>query len=151
MKKLMILLAISLTGALFASAQTSYSEHPAKGTVRTHQPAKLDQLLAKSSPQVPANTDNTLVVSGFRVQLYSSNNAHKAKRDAFNLEKDLLAAYPEQQVYVSYVAPFWKVRIGDFSSYFEALAFSRKLKEQFPQYSDEIYIIKEDVVSVSKF
>ena len=151
MKRLTTLLtALCLTGALtLAFAQQSYNGQ--KGTVRTHQPAALNQLLAKSSSQAPVNTDNTLVVSGFRVQLYSSNNAHKAKKDALNLERDLLTAYPEQQVYVSYIAPFWKVRIGDFSSYFEALAFSRKLKEQFPQYSDEIYIIKEDVVSVSKF
>ncbi|MBO4369925.1 MAG: SPOR domain-containing protein [Paludibacteraceae bacterium] len=150
MKKLIAILgmAVALT-TVYAQNYTGSSQP--KGTVKTHQAAQMDRLLAKGTPQAPSNTDNTLIVSGFRVQLYSSNNAHKAKKDALNLEKDLQVAYPNQQIYVSYQAPFWKVRIGDFSSYFEALAFSRKLKDQFPQYSDEIYIIKEDVVSVSKF
>ena len=111
----------------------------------------MSELLAKKSDGQAISGDDAILAGGFRVQLYSSNNAYKAKKDAMSLEKELNNLYPDQHIYVSYAAPFWKVRIGDFTSYFDALTFSQRLKAAFPQYSNEIYIIKEDIVSISYY
>ena len=133
--------------ALLVSATAGF----AQGNVSLHQPAAMSELLAKKSDSQTITSDDAILAGGFRVQLYSSNNAYKAKKDAMGLEKELNNLYPDQRIYVSYAAPFWKVRIGDFTSYFDALTFSQRLKAAFPQYSNEIYIIKEDIVSISYY
>ena len=137
-----------LTAACMVAA---VSASQAQGNVNLHQPEKMTELLAKKYDMPAANGNDAIMAGGFRVQLYSSNNAYKAKKGALALEKELNELYHDQKVYVSYAAPFWKVRIGDFTSYFDALAFSQRLKAAFPQYSNEIYIIKEDIVSVSYY
>ena len=82
--------------------------------------------------------------SGFRVQLYSSNRNQIAKKGAFKAESEFTEKFPEIKAYVTYSAPFWKVRVGDFSSYYEALAFSNSLKDAFPERATEIFVVRED-------
>ena len=52
--------------------------------------------------------------------------------------------FPEVKSYVTYSAPFWKVRLGDFSNYAEAVIFSKKVKSALPKLANEIIVIKEN-------
>ena len=60
-------------------------------------------------------------------------------------EKEIKEKFPELTTYVTYTAPFWKLRVGDFRSHEEAYDLKRKLVEAFPTYGKEIYIVKEEV------
>ncbi len=82
---------------------------------------------------------------GFRIQVFSSNVHRTAKTEAFNIEKELVTAFPETGIYVSYTSPFWKVRVGDFKTAAEARSFSEELINAFPQLKATTYIVKDKV------
>lgn len=114
-----------------------------KGSVTINQSEELESALfgnteSKNQPQ------QGVITQGFRVQIYSSNRNQIAKRGAFDIEKEFTEQFPETHAYITYTAPFWKVRVGDFSSYYEALVFSNKVKDTFPERATEVFVVKED-------
>jgi hypothetical protein len=101
------------------------------------------------------NTSNAEVefvsVGGFRVQVYAGNHPQKAREDAMQIDKTIKEQFPEYRAYVSFQAPFWRVRIGDFASYYEALLLSRELTKIFPDFGNEIYVVKDPAVRILYF
>lgn len=85
-----------------------------------------------------------LEVSGFRAQVFSGN-LRNSKEEAFKKEKEIKELFPELATYVTYVAPFWRLRIGDYRSREEAYYTMRMLMNAFPSYAKEMYIVKEDI------
>lgn len=83
-------------------------------------------------------------VLGFRVQIYSSNRQQEAKTEAIELEHRLERALPAK-IYTQYVSPFWKVRVGDFTTYEEAKAFKDQLIQHFPYLRQDAYIVRDQV------
>ena len=112
-----------------------------EGVVILHQDSIMETLLVKKEV---AEKNVAITAVGYRVQVYSNNNARKAKADAFELEEKLVELFPEVKCYVTYSAPFWKVRLGDFSNYAEAVIFSKKVKNTLPKLANEIIVIKEN-------
>ncbi|WP_291859622.1 SPOR domain-containing protein [Marinilabilia sp.] len=76
-------------------------------------------------------------VEGFRVQLYSGVG-NKARQEALNAKGKVLSDFPEENVFVEYSAPFWRVRVGSFRHKHEALPLLTKLKKIFPA----CYVVK---------
>ena len=83
-------------------------------------------------------------IDGFRVQIYSSNQQQTAKAEALDLEtrlKDKIG----QTVYVQYLPPFWKVRLGDFRTYDEAKEYKKLFVSQYPQMMGDTYIVRDKI------
>ena len=89
--------------------------------------------------------DIFLKIQGFRTQVFSGNNQRKSKEEAFRKEKEIKELFPDVPTYVTYNAPFWKLRVGDFRSHEEAYQMMRQLMEAFPGFAKEMYIVKEEV------
>ncbi|MBN2765110.1 MAG: SPOR domain-containing protein [Paludibacteraceae bacterium] len=87
----------------------------------------------------------TTVSGGYRVQVFSSNTQRTAKTQAYKIEKELREAFPEHMVYVSYAAPFWKVRVGDFRTSADAQALRTDIVSTFPNLRSETYIVRDHV------
>lgn len=83
-------------------------------------------------------------IDGYRVQIYSSNRQQTAKAEALQLEKDL-ADRVSVSVYVLYMPPFWKVRLGDFRTYEEATQCKAQMTAQFPDKQGDIYIVRDKI------
>ena len=83
-------------------------------------------------------------IDGFRVQIFSSNRQQTAKEEALVLEKKMTEAL-STAVYVAYIAPFWKVRLGNFRTYEEANAFKVHLITQFPELQGDTYIVRDKI------
>ena len=79
-----------------------------------------------------------------RVQVYSSNQQQTAKTEALELEEKLKAKI-EQTIYVQYLPPFWKVRLGDFRTYNEAKQYKKEFVEMFPQMMGDTYIVRDKI------
>ena len=60
-------------------------------------------------------------------------------------EKEIKKLFPDVTTYVTYNAPFWRLRVGDFRSHEEAYHMQRLLMDAFPAYKKEMYIVKEEV------
>ncbi len=82
-------------------------------------------------------------VDGFRIQLYSGSGK-KAKHEAMNVKAQLLELYPDEKVYMSFTAPFWLVRIGNYRNKYEALDLLNKIKKEFPN----AYIVKDGTIKM---
>lgn len=83
-------------------------------------------------------------IDGFRVQIYSSNQQQTAKTEALDLEsklKDKLTA----TIYVQYLTPFWKVRLGDFRTVEEAKEYKKKFVEMYPELVGDTYIVRDKI------
>ncbi|MBQ9522379.1 MAG: SPOR domain-containing protein [Paludibacteraceae bacterium] len=84
-------------------------------------------------------------VDGYRVQIYSSNQQQSAKGEAFELETRLKDKI-NQTLYVQYLTPFWKVRIGDFRTYDEAKEYKKLFVQQFPDLMGDTYIVRDKIL-----
>lgn len=76
-------------------------------------------------------------VEGFRVQLYSGVGS-KARQEALNAKEKVLTDLPDENVFIEYSAPFWRVRMGNFRHRHEALSLLNRLKKIFPA----CYVVK---------
>lgn len=113
-------------------------------SVRIYQDKRIEQLLVAKKT---TNASREQTISGYRVQVFSSNTQRTAKTEAFKIEKQILEEFPDQGVYVNYTSPFWKVRVGDFKTQGDAQAFRRQLIEAFPYLRSGIYIVREQILS----
>lgn len=129
-----------IISTLFMTTAVTFGQE--KGVVTVNNSAKLDSLVYANSASQQIQPG--IISQGFRVQIYSSNRNQIAKAGAFKVEKEFVESFPEIHAYVTYTAPFWKVRVGDFSSYYEALTFSNKIKDTFPERATEVFVVKED-------
>ena len=83
-------------------------------------------------------------MEGYRVQIYSSNQQQTAKAEALELETKLKDKV-NQTIYVQYLPPFWKVRLGDFRSYEDAKEYKKLFVEQFPEMMGDTYIVRDKI------
>lgn len=89
---------------------------------------------------------NETTMRGFRVQLFSSNNARTAREAAFKVEKTIRERLPHMAVYVTYTSPFWRVRVGNCPTHDDAQRLRQYLIEQLPQLSTETYIVPDQIL-----
>ena len=83
-------------------------------------------------------------IDGYRVQIYSSNQQQTAKGEALDLESQIKDKV-NQTVYVQYLPPFWKVRLGDFRTYEEAKEYKKLFVQQFPEMLGDTYIVRDKI------
>ena len=84
-------------------------------------------------------------ISGYRIQVFSDNNSRTAKAEARYKANNISEKFPELRTYITYNAPFWRLRVGDFRTPEEANDIVIKLKEEFPKYSKEIRIVRDRI------
>jgi hypothetical protein len=83
-------------------------------------------------------------VSGFRVQVYSSNVQIQAKNEAMLLHQEL-SKQLTQAIYIISEPPFWKVRVGDFRTREEANAHKETLLKLYPILQSSTYVVPDKV------
>ncbi len=71
-------------------------------------------------------------MEGFRVEIFFSS-ALNARQNAQNIKSEFLSAYPDVNVYITYVSPDFKVRVGDFRTRNEALKLMKEIQYKFPK------------------
>ncbi|MDE6317891.1 MAG: SPOR domain-containing protein, partial [Muribaculaceae bacterium] len=85
---------------------------------------------------------------GYRVQIYSDNNARTAKNEARTKERAISGAFPELATYVIYDSPYWRLRVGDCRSRAEAEELASRIKNAFPSYRSEITVVRDRINTV---
>jgi len=121
---------------------------PGKGEVVIKQPSSVHNLIGRRRFVVGADSSGSdemvLKTQGYRAQVFSGN-LRDSKDEAFNKEKEIKEIFPELHTYVTYVAPFWRLRVGDYRSHEEAYRTMRMLMNALPNYAREMYIIREEI------
>lgn len=124
--------------------ETLSKKEAGQGSVAISQHPNMKVLLEKKNNDTDAQ--GNVVISGFRVQIYMGNKQKLSKSEAFEREKLVKEKYKELSSYVTFASPFWRLRVGDFRNYADALVLASSLKTDFPDFASEIYVIKDDEV-----
>lgn len=89
------------------------------------------------------NMNEKRQISGYRVSIFSDNKRN-ARDVSQSLMDEFVELYPDIKIYRSYVAPYFKVRVGDFRTLSEAMKFLERIKP----YYQSAFVVKEDHVNL---
>lgn len=140
MRKILILIGIALP--MLMAADDIFSEMP---NVTMHQDSAIVRLI---NDKRDGNERKETRVQGYRVQVFSSNNAKTAKNAAFDVEKKLQEAGVQEPIYVQYNPPFWKVRVGDFREQADAKLYKDELITLLPNLVGDSYVVRDEIIVV---
>lgn len=90
-------------------------------------------------------TANFTKVRGFKIQVFSGNNQQRSKREAESKQAQVKSAFPELETVVSFQSPFWRLRVGNFTSRADADVVLKEMKKTFPAFGREMYIVPDVV------
>jgi len=107
-----------------------------QGKVQVVQDQRVEELVQKHVMISEAKQ----TIPGFRVQLFFDSGVN-SKQKATSVHDEFMRKYPDIPVYLSFKAPNYKVRAGDFRTRLEA---KRLLQEVAPAYPDA-YVIADDI------
>lgn len=154
MKRIILILVVLLSSVRLWSEDTIIVTTPAPDTVAVVRPNLLEEMKGVEVVQDSAvallldaaiNGKRELVeIDGFRVQVYSSNQQQTAKMEALELEAKLKEKVTHT-IYVQYLPPFWKVRLGDFRTYEEARDYKKLFVQLFPKMMGDTYIVRDKI------
>ena len=157
MKKILFLTIFKLLFAINGNAQAPlYSifdalerqPKPGEGVVVIHQPDAIKRLVGTriDSENIDLSNGKThLKTMGYRIQVYSGNNQRTSKDETMNLQAKIKELYPGVETYPIFIAPFWKLYVGDYLTFEEASVMRRELQKLFAQHKNEIYIVEDEI------
>lgn len=82
---------------------------------------------------------------GFRIQAYTDNNPRTGKAATQKRARDIAMKFPQYRSYITYKAPSWRLRIGDFKTQRDAQAALQRIKSVYPSYAREMVIVKDRI------
>jgi len=120
---------------------------PGNGIIQISSDPKISELIgAYSSEVVITETKKEYIkTKGFRIQVFMSNNPKTAKKEISDKGALIKGTFPETAIYTGYVAPNWKLLVGDFRTKEEAAVFKQKLLKSVPELGKEMYIVPDKV------
>jgi len=160
LRYIVIAIAVSASISLYAETPDISKVICNDSIISLHQPEKLaervrfvgskehndkDEDVDDGEPTAVQSGHVTERVVGYRVQVFSDNNIRTAKSEARAKAIAVSGAVPQYKTYVSYEAPFWRLRVGDFRSKADASEAADEIKRAFPQYSREIRVVRDRV------
>ena len=122
--------------------------------VEIHQSESVNQLLLSRTMGVERKYE--AVKNGFRIQIYSSNDQRVAARESSDIAEKVRNLNLGLDVYRTYNAPFWRVRVGNFRTQDEANEVMDELKDvlqkQLPELLETggIYTVHDEEVVLMK-
>ncbi len=115
-----------------------------KGTVTVIKDPKIDSLIAKrmevykSVPSSAASINQPIVSAyGYRVQVFYGSD----RREIFNQQSKFKDENPGINTYITYKAPNYYLRVGDFRTRLEAQQLMSELRPSFPT----LFIFREKI------
>lgn len=142
MAKTLYILCLLLISAVAGAQKFEQLQADMQDNVTLNQDAAISSLLQDKID----GTEGTMVeITGYRVQIYSSNSQQTAKAEALKLEKKVLDENLEMEVHVLYTPPFWKVRLGDFRTKEEAEILKEEIIRRMPELQGDTYVVRDQI------
>lgn len=117
---------------------------PFEGTITMTISPEVKALIGQKSAGGTA-TSEYQKTSGYRIQVYSGNAPRTSKAEAFRHQELLNETFPDISTYVTYTAPYWRLRVGDFRTHEEAFLFMQQITQEMPSLKKESYVVKDEV------
>ena len=120
--------------------------------VTVHQSESVERLLISRSYGVERKQES--VKNGYRIQVYSSNDQKNAGRESADIAEKVRNLNLGLDIYRTYNAPFWRVRLGNYRTQADANEVLEELtdviKKQLPELLEKgsIYIVHDEEVVI---
>ncbi len=113
---------------MISSAFLSYSQSSADSTILNY-----STIMDHSGVQKYIESHKMIVKKkpfseGFRIQIYNGNN----REDANRMKSEFYGKFPGMRCYLTYMQPYYKVRIGDYPDQGAAKGDLKKLARYYP-------------------
>lgn len=137
MKIIILFILLCTTNLITAQRMDSI---PASGAMIIHSDFRL-QILARKEAELNEMVTKTMerTAMGYRLQILSTND----KELAFKTRTQLLQRFPEQKVYMYFLAPYVKLKFGNFRSKQEADSYKKQISRMLGGTS--IYFLSERI------
>ncbi len=135
MKKLFYLVC---SFVLVSTVLYGQSTAAAGGNINVFKDSRLDMVIQK---QIYINTVAMRNIPGFRIQVILTNNRVKA----MEIKSRLMRIFPDYRTYISFEAPYFRVRIGDFRTREDA----QDLQDQVSKYFTDGVFTARDIINVT--
>ncbi|MDR0542619.1 MAG: SPOR domain-containing protein [Dysgonamonadaceae bacterium] len=150
MKKLFTIsfLFCGLSAQVFAQSTIMDSlqeDVPGQGVVRVESPDAVNRLVGRRSEPSLAGNVEYIKVAGYRVQVFAGNQQRSSKAEVFQRQQTFNEAFPDIPAYVTYNAPYWRLRVGDCLTYEEAYLLMKRITKQLPNLKKEMYVVKDEI------
>lgn len=114
--------------------------NPSEGTIELIQAPGVADMVKQHIEQ----NSKSPGIDGYRIQLYSGSGP-TARKEAESIKGQMMSAFPDQKVYLTYNAPFWRVRAGSYRNRSETTHMYNQLKALFPS----SYPIRDNTIRYS--
>ncbi len=137
MKKVILIMLLMITIPV-----VMYSQNGLEGSIQVVQDPRIDSLVGihismnKTKLQNPDNYD----IEGYRVQIFFESGNHSSTR-AREVMENFELEYPDVPAYLSWQAPNFRVRVGDFRTRMKAEAFLQRIMKDYPN----AWVIKDEI------
>ena len=115
------------------------------GNAKIYQDERIANLIALKKAGIDAVRSDNEPVSGYRVQIFSSNQQRTARSAAFQLQARVRATGLDAQTHIIYNQPYWKVRLGDFRTKAEAQLLREQVIKLMPDLQEDTYIVRDNI------
>lgn len=125
-----------------------------QGKVRVFEDNAVKDVLGRNmapSRTVYSKGDEQFVrMRGFKIQAFAGNNQRTSKDEANYKQRIISEAFPDHETVILFDSPFWRLRVGNFKSREEANEVMKEMKDAFPSFGKEMYIVVDEIkVSVN--
>ncbi len=114
------------------------------GTVRIEASPEINRLIGKKT-NLSNVAGNFIKTNGHRVQIFSGNEPRVSKEEAYKKQELINETFPDIPTYVTYKAPYWRLRVGDFRSHEEAFLAMKQIVQEIPALKKESYVVKDEI------
>ena len=127
------------------------AQTPGQGNITVYQDEAIKGILAKSAPvnlPVFSSGDGSIQyvkLRGYKIQVFSGNDQRKSKNEAYYKQRLINDSFGNIETTVFFKSPRWILRAGNYKTREEADEVMRQLRQQFPSFGKEMYIITDTV------
>lgn len=134
----MRILFLLFIGCLFSQITVAQEFEPVEEQVDTLQPALLENLQVERDARLDKmlrwHIEKNLEregMEGYRVEIFFSSTPD-AKEQALKTKVNFLSEYPDYAVHIKFIAPNFRVRVGDFRTKDEAWKLYKQVQKEYP-------------------
>jgi hypothetical protein len=118
------------------------AQKPDTGSVTLIEDSRIDILQAQydSVQKIRLSNPVTKGIDGFRIQIFFDSGNYSGDR-AKKIKDEFEVRYPGNFAYITWDAPNYKVRVGDFRTRLEAEGFMQQIMVDYPN----VFVIKDKI------